>query len=344
MLNTLIIEQFKLLLVQFRFEMEHEKDKKKAAVYGHKIRAIERVIKIIEEHKKKIKSSSDLDDIPGVGDGTKKRIDEILQTGRLKELNKAIIKKNVRADDIIEELQKVIGIGYKTALRLVRDHGVESVNDLKKLHKSNKIELSEQIKLGLKYVDIFKRKIPREEVMLYDKAIHDAINAVDGELIGIICGSYRRLKTTSNDIDLLIVHPDVVKYKDIGKKTNYLHKLVDELEKRKIIIDGLVYNYSNKYMGFSQLSKKHDIRRLDIRYMPMESYYSALLYFTGSGDFNKKMRGVAKDLGYKLSEYGLYKIVNKGDKVSYKRARTRSEKDIFDALGMEYLPPEKRIG
>ena len=57
--------------------------------------------------------------------------------------------------------------------------------------------------------------------------------------------------------------------------------------------------------------------------------------FTGSGEFNKKMRLVAKKKGYKLSEYGLFDKHNHIIKVN-------SERDIFKILDMEYLPPRLR--
>ena len=84
-------------------------------------------------------------------------------------------------------------------------------------------------------------------------------------------------------------------------------------------------------MGFCKSDK---VRRIDIRYVPYKSYYSALLYFTGSGEFNRNMRTVAISLGYKLNEYGLYK--------NGKKIKVKSEKDIFNELGMEYVDPSKR--
>ena len=94
---------------------------------------------------------------------------------------------------------------------------------------------------------------------------------------------------------------------------------------------------TTKYMGFCKL-KKGKPMRIDIRYVSYKSYYPALLYFTGSGEYNKKMRGVAESLGYLLNEYGLYKL----DGNKKKLINVKSEKDIFDKLGMEYLEPEKR--
>jgi DNA polymerase beta len=88
-------------------------------------------------------------------------------------------------------------------------------------------------------------------------------------------------------------------------------------------------------MGICKLVKNYPLRRIDIRYMPYESFYSAILYFTGAKDFNRKMRYIADSMGYTLNEYGLFDENGKPFIVT-------SEKDIFNILGMEYLTPDKR--
>jgi hypothetical protein len=117
----------------------------------------------------------------------------------------------------------------------------------------------------------------------------------------------------------------VGKLKKPLKSNNNMPLLVDSMTDKKI---------KTKYMGFSKLSS-NPIRRIDIRFITYDSYYSALLYFTGSGEFNKKMRIIAKKKGYKLSEYGLFDKNNHIIKVS-------SERDIFKTLDMEYLQPRLR--
>jgi DNA polymerase/3'-5' exonuclease PolX len=76
-------------------------------------------------------------------------------------------------------------------------------------------------------------------------------------------------------------------------------------------------------------------RRIDIRFVSYPSFYAALLYFTGSCDFNKHMRTVALKKRYTLNEYGLYKF--SGEIIS-----TNSEEEIFDILEMKYLSPKDR--
>ena len=117
-----------------------------------------------------------------------------------------------------------------------------------------------------------------------------------------------------------------------------MKKIINSLEDKKFIIDRLTdENSSTKFMGFCKSNK--DIRKIDIRLVPIKSFFPAYLYFTGSYEFNERMRGIAKRLGYKLNEYGLYKL----DGYKEKLIQIYSEKDVFDILGMNYLDPHERI-
>ena len=108
---------------------------------------------------------------------------------------------------------------------------------------------------------------------------------------------------------------------------------------------------NTKFNGIIEVNGK--ARRIDIRFVPYENYYPALLYFTGSGNFNIEMRIKAKQLGYKLNEYHLYKLKTHKSllpgKVAAKKdiedevpVIVKSEKEIFDILSMDYLEPKDR--
>ena len=120
---------------------------------------------------------------------------------------------------------------------------------------------------------------------------------------------------------------------------NILERFVKKLKQqmkyndgKPLLLDDMTdKNIKTKYMGFSKLMD-NPVRRIDIRFIPYSSYYYALLYFTGSGDLNKKMRQIAKKKGLKLSEYGLS---DKDGNI----LKAKSERDIFKYLEMEYLPP-----
>lgn len=66
--------------------------------------------------------------------------------------------------------------------------------------------------------------------------------------------------------------------------------------------------------GVCRLSNEHPFRRLDIRLIPNEQYYCAVLYFTGSDVFNKQMRTQALENGFTLNEYSLRPIGVTGEK------------------------------
>ena len=109
------------------------------------------------------------------------------------------------------------------------------------------------------------------------------------------------------------------------------------LKKKKFIIDDLTdAEGRTKYMGFCRLSNKHEIRRIDIRMIAIESYIPALVYFTGSYELNRKMRQLAKTNGYKLNEYGLY------DEKTKQPILLKTEEQLFDQLNMNYLDPNER--
>ena len=73
-------------------------------------------------------------------------------------------------------------------------------------------------------------------------------------------------------------------------------------------------------------------------YTSPEEYPFAVLYFTGSAEFNVKMRNDLLERGYTLNEYSV-KFTNKTQKIDFS---FKKEKDIFDYFDYEYLKPENR--
>jgi DNA polymerase/3'-5' exonuclease PolX len=172
------------------------------------------------------------------------------------------------------------------------------LNELIKKVNSGEIKVNDKIKLGLKYSGKFKGNIPRQhidDIQYYLKQFNPHI---------VICGSYRRGLEYSSDIDVLLYSRDLLTMDDV-KKSNMLNDYVKLLTKNKFIVDNITNNNVTKYMGFAKW--ENTIRRIDVRLIPYESIQPALVYFTGSYELNRIMRRQAKDLGYKLNEYGLYK-------------------------------------
>jgi DNA polymerase beta len=348
--NEIIITQFERLIAFIREEadvFQQEKDLKKVQINKFRIKQLSVVLSILKKYPKEITINNldELKDISGIGKGSLERINEILTTGSLKELGNFIdSKKDKRI--AIENLEEIIGVGRAKALELV-DKGITTVDILKEKIKNKEIVVNDKIILGLKYYGKYKMNIPRSEMDQYNELLKHMVKKVNktlgltekNEYILELCGSYRRQKIVSNDIDVLISKKDTTME---SKTQNHLERFVNKLKKpmkhnddKPLIIDSMTDKKINtKFMGFSKLLDNPS-RRIDIRFINYESYPAALLYFTGSSETNKRMREIAKKKGYKLSEYGLFDKDNKPIKVN-------SERDIFHKLGMEFLPSQLR--
>lgn len=131
-----------------------------------------------------------------------------------------------------------------------------------------------------------------------------------------IVGSYRRGKSDFKDIDIL-VETDSSEFK----------KIEDILQQDP--------EYKRTMAGPDIIRGTYHGYDFDVSRVEPGNWIPALLYRTGSKETNIKMRGRAKALGMRLNEKGLWKD---GEKIP----NLNSEKDYFDALGMEYLEPEER--
>lgn len=341
--NIPIINELDLLVKEIQYKINNKEiDEKEVTKYKFKLRHFRNALKIIKLYPEKINKGDDLKDIKGIGKGIISRINEIIKTKKLSEINRPEIKEIKAELDLINELSQVINIGSKVAKQLIEKYDIKSVEELKEKVDTNIIEVNDKIKMGLKYHGIFQVKIPRKEIDKYDEYLQNLIKEVDENLILTIAGSYRRKKEYSNDIDILLTHKNILNDKDYKKvDTNYLSEVVNTLKNKKFIVDDLTdTDNETKYMGFSKLPRKK-IRRIDIRFVPFEYYYAALLYFTGSYELNTQMRQVAKNMGYKLNEYGLFKEKKDGT-FSDKPVKIKSESDIFKKLKLDYLEPDQR--
>lgn len=334
--NKFLIDEFNKLRKQIRFDMDHTTNKKKRLVHSFRLQAIDKVINILLNFKNEITSASQLEGIKGIGKGTLRRIDEILKHGKLNEINPDILDQKYL--QYIDELAEIYGIGDRTAYDLYRTYGVTSIEELKKLYESGGITLPTPIITGLKWYGIVQDNIPREEIDEINTYLQKILLRIDPQLFGVICGSYRRWTLTSGDIDMLLIHPNIKVIPDKDKlKVNYLAIFIKYLFDDGILVDSLTEtNVSTKYMGYCRLDKNHPVRRIDIRFIPYNSYYSASIYFTGPKDFNRKMRSLAIIQGYSLNEYGITDVDNN------KIINPSSEKEVFDILGMEYISPNNR--
>lgn len=332
-MNNLIINEFNKLVKQIKFDINNINNNKEKTKNLYRLQSIQKSLEIISKLDFEIKNTSQLTNIKNIGKGTLKRIDEILKTGKLSEINDIIINNESNYLDYIEELQKIYGIGEKTAIKLIRNYNIKSIDELK--NNLHKIDLPSNVLKGLNYINKIDTNIPRINIDKINNYLQNIIYKIDNKLFGIICGSYRRLKPFSSDIDMLLIHPNITQ--NNIDKNKYFSKFINKLIKEKFIIESFTStDVTTKYMGLCNYN--NNIYRIDIRFIPYESYYYSLLYFTGSKDFNKKMRLAAISLDYILNEYGLYDK----DKKLVAKNKIKSELDIFKLLNLEYIDPSHR--
>ncbi|EDO36295.1 predicted protein [Nematostella vectensis] len=301
----------------------------------HKYNAYRKAAAVLAKHSTKIKDGAEARKLPGIGDKIGKKIDEFIKTGKLEKLEK--IRKD-EGTSITKELTRVSGIGPAAAKKLIED-GVSSLEDLKRVRG----RLNHHQQIGLKYVDEFETRIPREEMIKLRDIVLVHVKKQDKNLTATVCGSFRRGATSSGDIDILLSHPDYTSSSQNYDKKSLLHGLVHCLEKADFVTDTLSLG-ETKFMGVCILPEERDVRRLhrriDIRLIPHDQYYCGILYFTGSDVFNKQMRHEALEKGFTLNEYSIRPLGSTG--VPGEPLPVSSEQDVFDIIGMEYKPPEQR--
>jgi DNA polymerase/3'-5' exonuclease PolX len=346
MLNSDIIAEFEKLISFIKNNSSNEPKEKIANSF--RLKQLNNVLTILKKYPTKItlKNYEELKEIDGIGTHTIERIKEILSTGKLAELANFSAKDQGK-EKILEELESVVGIGRVKSTEFY-DAGITSVKMLKQKIKKGEIEVNEKIELGLKYYGVYQTNIPRKEIVQVNKILKKIIDKMNkdnklndtNKYIYEICGSFRRERPTSGDIDVLV--SKLGTKDDSTDETKHLEIFINKLKEniktnadKPLLVDDITdKNFETKYMGFAKYKENH-IRRIDVRYVPYESFFSALLYFTGSAELNKKMRNIAKKMELKLSEYGLFK--KDGTKLKIK-----SEEDFFKHLGLDFIEPKFR--
>jgi DNA polymerase (family X) len=290
-----------------------------------KVRAYENAIAGIEAHQGDIDdlTKTELTAIKGVGGSTADKILELGATGKVAKLE-ALREKYPPS---FVELTKIPGLGPKT-LKMIRDRlGVEDIDGLKEaidredlrglpgLGEKSEEKLRKAIdRLGLHGKD---RRTPLVEVFGLANSLADRIGRVSGVAAAVPCGSLRRFSETVGDIDIVAATTEPA----------LVHEMVLALPE----VSDVVGSGSTKTSFLTR-----EGLQVDVRTVAPGQLGSALLYFTGSKAHNIQLRQKAIDRGWLLSEYGLF-----DDEVV---VAAETESDIYEALGMDFIPPPMREG
>ena len=342
--NDKLIENFQNLVEKLTYDKSATGNK----TLTFKINNFKKVIKILESYQKTINTLEDVSDVKGIGKGSLERIEQFLKNGVFDELRESYLDSNTGTSTststkqkTLSDLQRITGVGPVKA-KVLFDGGF-TLNDVLSMAKE---ELEEHFThhqiLGIKHFHDLETRIPRAEITKIEKYLKTLCVKLDGCLHLDICGSYRREKPESGDIDVLIYHEFLNTQDEVDEwDCQYLPEIITHLRKSRFLVDDLTIKGNTKYMGMCRIGK-NPVRRIDIRFIPKEALPSALLYFTGSGDFNKNMRTFALKKGYTINEYGIFKTTKSGGKGP--ALKIKEERDIFNILGLEWVHPRDRKG
>jgi len=267
-----------------------------------------------------------LQKIPGVGKGLAEAIEEYLKKGKIKTLEDFKKKSPIKLD----ELLNVESLGPKKIKILYEKLGIKNLKDLEKQAKKHNIaplfgfgEKTEQN--ILQGIEFLKTSAGRQSIGVVLPIAKDVLSKLKNmpEVLQIsLAGSLRRKKDNIGDADILVA----------SLKPEPIMDFFTNLEGvEKIWAKGSTKSSVRMKAGFD----------IDLRVVSPESFGSALQYFTGSKDHNIAVRKIAIAKGLKLSEYGLFKA-NSSNPSEQEQIAGRTEKDVYNALGLAYVEPELR--
>lgn len=264
-----------------------------------------------------IYNNGKLQDIPGVGESTAKEIEEFLESGKVKRLEK--LKKDIPVD--LRSLSAVETLGPKKIKTLYKELDIKNLDDLEKAAKEGKIRdvegFGEQTEKNILENIAFARQ--KGERFLLGYVLPEAKEIIEEMKQYVdkieLAGSLRRKKETIGDVDILVVSTESKKVLKKFTNMNRVEKVVAKGDTKSTV-------------------RLHGGVQVDLRIVEAKSFGSALQYFTGSKDHNVELRKIAQKKDLKLNEYGLFK--------NDTRKAGKTEKEVYKKLGLDWIPPELR--
>jgi DNA polymerase (family 10) len=266
-----------------------------------------------------------LDELKGVGESIAAKIVEYLATGRIRTYEK--LKKQVPFH--LLELMDIEGFGPATVHLLHEQLGIASKEELVQAIEQGRLAgikgMGEKKIANMRRVlklDAGKKRMPLQEAESISKTVLNALKEIPHVQQAIVAGSLRRKKETIGDIDILLT-----------AESRQWKKIINRFVQLPIVEKVLAAGSTRA----SVLLKGNHVQ-VDIRIVHENEFGAALLYFTGSKEHNILLRTLAKKRGWKINEYGLF------EEKTGRRLAGETEQEIYQLLGLRYIPPEKRTG
>ncbi len=290
-----------------------------------KVRAYENAARTLESQAEDLKdlvATAALGELPGFGEALTEKITTLVTTGRLPYYED--LKKKVPAG--LLTIIEVPGVGPKKAKFLYDRLKIDSLEKLQKACEDHRISQLEHFgaKSEQKILEGLQHLRQYASRHLFDEAFESATDLAAAlrkhpEVTRCeIAGSLRRRRETIGDLDLLV------------SAKNH-EKVIQDFVHRPEVETVLGAGETKASVTLKGSGIQVDLRVIDKKEFPF-----ALHYFTGGKEHNTQLRSRAKDYGFKLNEYGLFK--------GEKPVACKNEEEIFAKLGLSYIPPEIREG
>ncbi len=288
-----------------------------------KVRAYRNAARTIGDHPTPLASmiadDQSLTEIKGIGKDLAEYVTEIIEYGKSSVLEELL----ERIPSGVLTIMRVPGVGPKKAAAMHKELGVSSLDQLKEACEAQQVrhlkgfgaKTEEKLLKGLAIAAASDERTLWYVADQVVQLLRAHFAACPGLKQFEAAGSYRRGRETVGDLDLLVEADDPAPVMDHFAK----YDGVDEVMLR----------------GDTKMSVRLDGgMQVDLRVVPGESYGAALLYFTGSKDHNVVLRGMAKDRGLKINEYGVYR--------DDQYLAGKSEQEVYQTLDLPWFPPQLR--
>lgn len=284
--------------------------------YRKAARSVETLPDAIEE----MAATDRLEEIPGVGKALASKIREILETGTCRYLEE--LRETVPRE--VLEILRIPGVGARTAALLYRVLGIVSVEDLERTAKARRLrnipgfgpKKEESILRGIEALRRHGQRVLLGVALPEAESILRYLGDLPEALEVSLAGSLRRMRETVKDVDIVA-------------SSREPEALMDGFTSMPGVI-GVVRN------GPTESTISTYLGQVDLRVVAPHEFPAALHHFTGSREHNVRLRGIARKMGLRINEYGVFR------EPSGEPLDIREEADIYRILGMEWIPPELR--
>jgi len=271
--------------------------------------------------------------IPGVGEAISKKIEELARTGRLAFYDR--LREEVPPS--LVALLEIPGIGPRTVKQLHDELGIETLEDLRRAAEIGSLrglkgmsEKTEQgVLAGIAALESRQERMRLGQAETIVKTLLAELADVPGLRSIQPAGSFRRRRETIGDLDLLA-------------ETDRPEELVE-----RFTALGSVESVIAKGPHKAAVRLRRG-PQVDLMIMPPGEAGTYLIHFTGSKEHNVKLRGMARDIGWSLSEKGYLRLGDDGEPVVAEEGEAAelrtfaTEAEAYGFLGLPFIEPELR--